>query len=308
MNLANSSFLAQDITEDDKPATKTWEAADDYQLKEGIQSRLVFQSMCKSGIWSVRWAASELQARWRDVLYDDTISAEAASNMWSTPHLGRKPRWSESETKVMEAAKSDSSENYIILFEQHREAWHPTRTLAQVEQRMRELKRALNREDGGKKGAKASAETSPPAKRSKRGEAASAAVPASAAPKPVTPQTALNKYPWNDNVDVIGILVGENTVFEIRETPALIGRKPVKPTADQELHVNLADEGDASTISRVQAVIDVDASYRYTVEQKGKATTSVNNRDLRDAGAIPLLPRAQLQFTNISLTWIPRPH
>lgn len=257
--------------------------------------------MCKSGIWSVRWAASELQTRWREVLYDETIAAEAAAHMWSVEAHGRKPRWNDSETKALEQAKSESFEDVLHCFEQHRAAWHPTRTLAQVAKRVKELKRALTREEGGKKAKPAAptAEAPPKRERAKRGEAV---------PTVVTPQSALTKYPWNEHVDVLGILVGENVVFEIRETPAIIGRKAVAADAsDQALHVNLSDEGDASTISRAQAVIDVDASYRYTIEQKGKATTSINGKDLRDAGPIVLAPRSTLQFTNIGLTWIPRP-
>lgn len=257
--------------------------------------------MCKSGIWSVRWAASELQSRWREVLYDETISAEAAAHMWSVEAQGRKPRWNDSETKVLEQAKSDSFEDVLHLFEQNRAAWHPTRSLAQVEKRVKELKRAQNREEGGKKSKATASVAEAPVKRerAKRGETA---------PKVVTPQMALTKYPWNEHVDVLGILVGEKVIFEIRETPATIGRKSVAASAsDQDLHVNLSDEGDASTISRAQAVIDVDASYRYTIEQKGKATTSINGKDMRDAGPIVLTPRSNLQFTHIGLTWIPRP-
>lgn len=279
--------------------------------------------MCKSGIWSVKWAASELQSRWREVLYDEKVAIEAAEHMWSIVSQARKPRWSDSETKVLEQAKNDSTESAVVLFEKHREVWHPTRTLGQVEKRLKDLKRALHKEEGasgaapsaaGKKSGRAArgdsnhdSTSTPSSKRGKKGSEAASPSASTAPNSSISPAVARKSYPWQAHQDVLGILVGDNFVFELREMPAIIGRKAVNPSADQALHVNLSDEGDASTISRTQALIDSPAPGLFTFEQKGKATTSIDGRDLRNTGPVTLNANATLQFTNLSLTWIPRP-
>lgn len=304
--------------EQEKPAAKVWTAADYFQLKEGIQSRLAFASMCKSGMWSVRWTPTELQAKWREVLYDEKVAAEAAAKIAGMPATTRRPRWNEAELRVFEQLAGPNAESAIKLFEDNRATWHPTRTLEQVERKMNEI----NKPKRGKAAKDENDSFTPTPKRSGRQRAASASSPPSSSndaeddvshklskrkseEQLITPQKALKQYPWEAHPDVIAILVGSRAVFEVKELPCIIGRKAVNDPS-QKLHIDLSDEGDATKISRSQALIDKNAENKFIIKQTGKALTMVEDADLRDGEAVLLANRAVVTFSSFDFTWIER--
>jgi len=301
-------FSPATATEDEPMVPKVWSAIDDFQLKEGVQSRVIFPSMVKSGTWSVRWTASELQARWRAVLYDPLIADEAARHIASVKEKRRRAKFSDSELKLLEKVKTPEFEGYVALFEQNRQVWHPSRTLSMIEAQGKTIKRAAGFDENApvlkKSSARLKVEAPPKTPRSstsKKPQEEAIVIPSPPKHHPA------DKYHWSDHPHVLAVLVGERIMYEVTTTPVIIGRRALTTPGDQELHVNLADEGDASRISRSQAIIEMDSNHSFTIRQTGKATTLMGEVDLRDKGSVPLPDRCTLVFSQIEMEWIAKP-
>lgn len=244
----------------------------------------------------------------------------------------RKPDWSDGELALMNTAIKPDFEGAEKLVLSHRTVFLPSRTISLVDASCRRIKnKALKAtaDDSAKQTApvrptrKAAAvsladQTPPtvvdlddqppppaaPAKRSKvtvkrTAKAAAAVLP----PAPLD----FNTYTWDAHPDTLAIIYGKSVFYEVTSTPVIIGRK-AKESANQILQVNLADEGDASTISRHQATIDRNAKGRFTITQVGKATTMVASTiAVRDEeNALPA--SCELVFSGIPLQWHTRPN
>jgi hypothetical protein len=123
----------------------------------------------------------------------------------------------------------------------------------------------------------------------------------------MTPEERITQYRWADHPGVFAVIYGQKIFYEVREVPIIIGRKATAATApEQNLHINLSEEGEASKISRSQAIIDK-MGGNFTLKQLGKATTLVDGVNAKSTEPIPIPEHATLTFSALQLEWIANP-
>jgi hypothetical protein len=232
------------------------------------------------------------------LLYDPEISDQAARYFASNTEKKRRSKWTDAELKLMDRCKEPNFEGFRSLLEHNRPIFHPTRTVKLLESYGKGVMKAAEMETTGKKAPKTTATRKATGKKTK-----------STKDQPVLfdEEISLDKFPWTSHPDIKALIVGTKINYEVRSVPIFIGRRAANPS-EQELHVNLAEEGDAGKISRHQATIDIDpATKKFTITQVGKATTAIDELDLRDQGPVTLPQHCELIFSNLHLEWIERP-
>jgi hypothetical protein len=339
INHSDRSYCRVEDVEDRKEHLKRMGPMDDILVFQAIQSRLTFPAASKYGNWSAKWTGSDLQARWHAMIYDEETAESAAKAIAGFSEKKRRTKWTESELKLMERAADANFEGFAALFEQNRQVWHPMRTLNMVASQARQVARSVastaavaesapehatlaskssiraKPNPSKTPSAATTATTSSSKRKSSTVSNSTSSDPTSTSTPHIIPEETssephpIETYRWTDHPGVLGVVHGEKIVFEVKEFPVIIGRKAVAAPTEQVLHINLSDEGDASKISRSQAVINIHSSKKYmTLEQLGKAMTTIDDQSIKDQGAVHLPERCSLGFSNLTLEWMERPH
>ena len=101
----------------------------------------------------------------------------------------------------------------------------------------------------------------------------------------------------------LGVLQGANATFLLTKRETIIGRS----TDDQKVDVDLAEEGNASKVSRQQAFIRLRYNGEFVLRNVGRRPVWVNATGVESGHRCALAPHSMIEVGGMRLLFLPNP-
>ena len=101
----------------------------------------------------------------------------------------------------------------------------------------------------------------------------------------------------------LGVLQGHRATFQITRRETVLGRS----TEDQKVDVDLAEEGNASKVSRQHAFIKLRWNGEFVLRNVGKRHVWINNVAVESGRRASLAPHSLIEVGGLRLMFLPNP-
>ena len=101
----------------------------------------------------------------------------------------------------------------------------------------------------------------------------------------------------------LAVLQGANTRFLVTKRETVLGRS----TDDQKVDIDLAEEGNASKVSRQQAFIKLRWNGEFCLRNVGRRPVWINNVAVESGRRCHLAPNSLIEVGNMRLLFLPNP-
>lgn len=296
-----------------------WPASDDFLLREAVEAGAALGAIARGILpFSQPRTREEITARWRALLYDAHVALPAARRM-ARYALDAKPRVAplptspefraqfEASSKP-EATEVDSTRGTDAMDAQNMDAQktHNTDTKAKPgEEEERKAKKSPPRFADAEAAVlempplPSAAQTDPGARRKAKAALAGALrkirrLEASA--QAATARAASAR-------DAVGVLQGLNATFYLKKRETAIGRS----TEDQRVDVDLAEEGNATKVSRQQAFVKLRWNGEFCLRNVGRRPVWINGVAVESGRRARLASHALIEVGGMRLLFFPNP-
>jgi len=294
-----------------------WPASDDFLLREAVEAGAALGAIARGILpFSQPRTREEITARWRALLYDAHVALPAARRM-ARYALDAKPRVAplptspefraqfEASSKP-EATEVDSTRGTDAMDAQNtHQKTHNTDTKAKPgEEEERKAKSPPRFADAEAAVLEmpplpSAAQTDPGARRKAKAALAGALrkirrLEASA--QAATARAASAR-------DAVGVLQGLNATFYLKKRETAIGRS----TEDQRVDVDLAEEGNATKVSRQQAFVKLRWNGEFCLRNVGRRPVWINGVAVESGRRARLASHALIEVGGMRLLFFPNP-
>ena len=294
-----------------------WPASDDFLLREAVEAGAALGAIARGILpFSQPRTREEITARWRALLYDAHVALPAARRM-ARYALDAKPRVAplptspefraqfEASSKP-EATEVDSTRGTDAMDAQNtHQKTHNTDTKAKPgEEEERKAKSPPHFADAEAAVLEmpplpSAAQTDPGARRKAKAALAGALrkirrLEASA--QAATARAASAR-------DAVGVLQGLNATFYLKKRETAIGRS----TEDQRVDVDLAEEGNATKVSRQQAFVKLRWNGEFCLRNVGRRPVWINGVAVESGRRARLASHALIEVGGMRLLFFPNP-
>jgi len=299
-----------------------WPASDDFLLREAVEAGAALGAIARGILpFSQPRTREEITARWRALLYDAHVALPAARRM-ARYALDAKPRVAplptspefraQFEAAATEATEVDSTRGTDAMDAQNMDAQktHNTDTKAkpagEEEDTTRKAKKSPPPRFADAEAAvlempplPSAAQTDPGARRKAKAALAGALrkirrLEASA--QAATARAASAR-------DAVGVLQGLNATFYLKKRETAIGRS----TEDQRVDVDLAEEGNATKVSRQQAFVKLRWNGEFCLRNVGRRPVWINGVAVESGRRARLASHALIEVGGMRLLFFPNP-
>ena len=298
-----------------------WPASDDFLLREAVEAGAALGAIARGILpFSQPRTREEITARWRALLYDARVALPAARRM-ARYALDAKPRVAPLPTSPEfraqfeaaagraapdEATEVDSTRGTDAMDAQNtHQNTHTKDTKAtpgeEEERKAKSLPRFADAEAAVLEmpPLPSAAQTDPGARRKAKAALAGALrkirrLEASA--QAATARAASAR-------DAVGVLQGLNATFYLKKRETAIGRS----TEDQRVDVDLAEEGNATKVSRQQAFVKLRWNGEFCLRNVGRRPVWINGVAVESGRRARLASHALIEVGGMRLLFFPNP-
>jgi len=120
-----------------------WTTQDDLLLKDAVQNYPSFEKISCSVKFSYRFSPSEIENRWRGLLYNPSIASVAGAQMSEFCNVSKRIMWTKQEEQILlNEGLSDHFAGFLAVLERHRDKFHSMRTAKGLESHFYRIRRS----------------------------------------------------------------------------------------------------------------------------------------------------------------------
>eukprot|EP01104_Vermistella_antarctica_P017077 TRINITY_DN598_c0_g1_i1.p1 TRINITY_DN598_c0_g1~~TRINITY_DN598_c0_g1_i1.p1 ORF type:complete len:625 (-),score=147.21 TRINITY_DN598_c0_g1_i1:108-1859(-) len=121
-------------------AAALWTPLDDALLVDNIQA-FNYKKIARTVNFSRRFPPADVEARWRSMLYDATVSEAAASRVLKCQAPAKRVLWGEEEERILRQYVPSEKTGFKRVLERNRSTFHSSRTVKSLEAHYYRMKR-----------------------------------------------------------------------------------------------------------------------------------------------------------------------